>query len=290
MTKYLPPSPPSTPPEELGNHAGYPSVHVPLRVYPEANTKIRQEVLQDTGHLPHRASLEANFPTIQEVNQKRDNQGLDGPQNSRGEAIDRFFPPVLPPEDLYKKLVNCGSLAEYIQLVASSYTAREAVETIKYEERKYLGQTSCENSSLERNRYFPDPSSHKSAFCNPLSVKTSDYWYLINTAMQSTTMKGEPSLSYSGGSCLMTPYSFLYPSSGKSLSPSSVKGRIDYHLASGSPLHEPPSRKAAVTAIDLRMGKSQDEKEDLKITGGFFRPWEKGMMTLQCLVPVNCYI
>ena len=240
MNKYLPPSPPITPPELQETQS-----RSPIRTQPlERNSSTEKSIRG--GFLP---------PTPP--------------------AVPVHPVPVLPPEaELYRKLVSCGSLSEYIQLVASSYTAREAAESLKFHERKFLGKSSPLGASGgDTHRLLAESTARKSAFHTPLSVKTTtDYCTLRNT------LTGEKSST----PCYLYPYGSLFPTSCESFNSSSAAGeRIKCHLVTGSPGHDVRNTGNAgkidlVSAVDLRIGHQQEQEQEQKPTVGFFRPWETG--------------
>ena len=242
MNKYLPPSPPITPPE-----------------------------LQETQSrsLIRTQPLERNSSTESSIR-----GGFHPPTPP---AAPEHPVPMLPPEaELYRKLVSCGSLSEYIQLVASSYTAREAAESLKSQERKFLGGSSPLGASGgDTHRLLTESTARKSAFHTPLSVKTTtDYWTLRNT------LTGEKS----SNPCYLYPYGSLFTASDKSFNSSSAAGeRIKCHLARGLLVHDARNMGHAGnidlgSAVDMRNGhqQEQEQEQEQKPTGGFFRPWETG--------------
>ena len=242
MNKYLPPSPPITPPELQET---------------ESRSPIR------TQHLERKWSTETSIG------------GGFLPPTPPAAPVHPV--PMLPPEaELYRKLVSCGSLSEYIQLVASSYTAREAAESLKSQERKLLGGSSPLGATGgDAHRLLTESTVRKSAFHAPLSVKTTtDYWTLRNTLTREK----------SSNHCYLYPYGYIFPASDKSLNSSSAAGeRIKYHLATGSLLHDVRNTGNAGnidlgSAVDLRIGhqQEQEQEQEQKPTGGFFRPWESG--------------
>ena len=240
MNKYLPPSPPITPPELQETQS-----RSPVRIQP----------------------LERNSSTETSI--------IGGFHPPTPPAAPAHPVPVLPPEaELYRKLVNCGSLSEYIQLVASSYTAREAAESLKSQERKFLGRSSPLGASGgDTHRLLTESTARKSAFHTPLSVKTTtDYWTLRNTLTQEKT----------SNHCYLYPYGYLFPATDKSFNSSSAAGeRIKCHLATGSLVHGVRNTRNAGnigSAVDLRIGnqQEQEQEQEKKPVGGFFRPWETG--------------
>ena len=242
MTKYLPPTPPTTPPELL-----------------ETCGKSSRETSVRTGYWsPSPPVPELPLLTRNSSSSERNTRG-GFPSAAAPPGLPVSFLPVPQETELYKKLVSCGSLAEYIQLVASSYTAREAAETIKSVERTFLERISPKDSNLTRHKsLIESPITHKSTFYSPLSVKTSDFWQEREQYLRS---------------CFLSPYSHVYPSADKSVSSSSTEQKINYHLSS-IPLLQ--TARPMGSAMDLRVGKSQEEKQEQKSTSGFFRPWEKG--------------
>ena len=240
MNKYLPPSPPITPPELQETESRSQIRTQPLERISSTETSIRG------GFLPPTPPAAPAHPV-----------------------------PVLPPEaELYRKLVSCGSLSEYIQLVASSYTAREAAESLKSQERKFLGGCSPLGASGgDTDRLLTEFTARKSAFHTPLSVKTTtDYWTLRNTLTQEK----------SSNQCYLYPYGYLFPASDKSFNSSStMEEKIKCHLATGSLVHDVRNTvngRNIGSAVDLRIGnqQEQEQEQEQKPTGGFFRPWESG--------------
>ena len=257
MTKHLPPSPPITPPELLET-CGKSTM----------KTNIRSGFLSASVPVLEHPVLKGNSSSC--CSEENDRNGFLPPSPPAPAPPLPIHPasvlPVPQEADLYKKLVSCGSLAEYIQLVASSYTAREAAENIKSVERTFLERTSPKNSKLsgQNHRITEFPPAHKSAFYSPLSVKTSDYWQEREQYLRS---------------CYLSNY--FYPSSAadKSISSScfaSTAERINYHLSSGCLLQR--------SAVDLRVGvgnsQEEEDRQDEKSGSAFFRPWEKGKFNL----------
>ena len=234
MNKYLPPSPPITPPELTETQS-----RCPIRSQALEETLFRDTSIRE-GFLPPTPPAPPAHPV-----------------------------PVLPPEaQLYRKLISCGSLSEYIQLVASSYTAREAAESLKSQERKFL----CGSSPLSGGGNDTH-TVRKSAFHTPLSFKTiTDHC----TSRDKVTREQSPNSWY------LYPYGYLLPTSNKYFNSSSASGeRIRYNLATESLVHDVRNSQSAGntgSAVDLRVGNQQrhEQKQEEKPTGGFFRPWESG--------------
>ncbi len=86
-----------------------------------------------------------------------------------------YYPPgSMLDTELYRRLVSCGSLAEYIQLVANSNAARLAAENIRSEEIR-LGAGESLMMKHPRNPPSVDTTAI-SAFRVPLSIKTYDFY------------------------------------------------------------------------------------------------------------------
>ena len=223
MNKYLPPSPPITPPELLETQSRCPMRTQALEKGSPRDTSIRE------GFLPPTPPAAPAHPV-----------------------------PVLPPEtQLYRKLMSCGSLSEYIQLVASSYTAREAAESLKSQERKFL----CGSSHLTGSG-GDTHTTRKSAFLTPMSFKaTTENWTSRDTVIR----------EQSPNSWYLYPYGYLFPTSDKYFNSSSATGeRLRCHLATES--------GSIGSAVDLSVENQQqhEQKQEQKSTGGFFRPWKSG--------------
>ena len=240
MNKYLPPSPPITPPERQDTLSRSPVGNQPL----ERNLCTETSIAR--GFLPPTPPAAPAHPV-----------------------------PVIPPEaELYRKLISCGSLSEYIQLVASSYTAREAAETLKSQERSILPRSlPLDGSGCDTHRLLTESTARKSAFHTPLSLKTTtaDYW----------TLRDAFTRQQSVNSSYLYPYEFLIPARDTSFnSPSATEEKIRCPLATGSLLHyvrDPGSAGNTASAVDLRVGNQQiHEQEQEKKMNEFFRPWETG--------------
>ena len=261
LTKYLPPTPPTTPPE-LQESYTYTTPRVPMS---SGELLLGQEP-SDFGK--NKSTTRTSVSLLETILTRKVScsPSLNASDSAEATQNRLLVPGLLPQLDLHQKLGTCRSLAEYIQLVAGSYTAREAAESLKLRERSGFpgGQFQAEDArnTLNGMRSMGSDSLPRSAFHTPLSINTTD----LVTREQVRFNSGHYAYDFSKVGLDLSLYGIYRPFVG--------------------PLH---SKEASKSEVNVRRGNQnkQEESSEQKPTG-FFRPWEKQGKSALNLIPCSC--